>query len=180
MPEVDLERWNLSLHEIAHLVVAESEGVHVQGACLLRDGGGACWHNECSGFSAALVASAGLAADKLSPDIPMPESAPPPSPAPLATAVDVVGTSGTSEKPAWMSETQAPTPSDAGAVALWCVGGCLLEPERWPERHAWLMSLAERILSDRRARWIRLAARLNRDGFLLPADARIVRDEHGI
>jgi len=172
-------KWELSLHEAGHAIVAESEGVAVEGACLLRDNAGICWHGHCGAFSGALIAAAGLSADALSPGIEMPEA--PATPSPLATAVDVVGTSSTGdEPPSWMTDTPpAPVVSDARCLALWCITGLETEPERWAERRCWVLGLAEKILHDHQARWVALAARLYRAGFLLPEHARVLHDDEG-
>ncbi|MBL9033099.1 MAG: hypothetical protein JNM80_15485 [Phycisphaerae bacterium] len=55
---------------------------------------------------------------------------------------------GTSEAAAELKSDLARSPSDHVAIARWCIEGIEDQPERWAQRHAWLQTLAARLVRD--------------------------------
>lgn len=144
-----MKRWTVAIHEAGHAVAAfVLTGTRVV-ATLHENGGGAAWPlEELSPTDTAIMTAAGPFAEPLinryaAPDIPPSVTSNTPSPA-LPTLETVV----TVETAADLHKAIARAVPDHITIARWCIAGVEKQPERWAQRHAWVHTLARRIISD--------------------------------
>lgn len=155
-------RWRVCLHEAGHAVA---------GRLVLKRGVRAVVYDDNVGgayvdvsiprtFEEALVIAAGPAAESLVEKYPAPEVPPPPA---LKTTY---------------RKTTAPlmadlrqSPSDAAAIARWCIGGVEGQPERWSSRFYWIHREADLFVTRHQGEIVDAATGLYQRGIVtLEAD----------
>lgn len=146
-----MNRWTVAIHEAGHAVA----GVVLSGGrvvmTLHEDGGGAAWPLEdLPPTDFAIMTAAGplaepLAARHAPPEIPVPVSGNEPS---VRQPLPTMESSTTPDAVADIRRNLARSPPDHVAVARWCIAGVKDQPERWAQRHAWLQTLAARLVRD--------------------------------
>lgn len=146
-----MSRWVVSIHEAGHAVAAFAlTGTRVV-MTLHEDGGGAAWPlRNLSPTDQAIMTAAGPLAEPLAeryaePDVPPPIAGPGKWPPPRLPTLE---TAATAETAAELKSDLARSPSDHVAIARWCIAGVERDPERWAQRHAWVHTLAERLVRD--------------------------------
>ncbi|MCC6951313.1 MAG: hypothetical protein IT433_07685 [Phycisphaerales bacterium] len=142
-----MNRWIVSLHEAAHAVAAcVLTGTRVV-ATLHQNGGGAAWPlDDLAPTDNAIMAAAGPLAEALAERYSAPEhpslvacdTTPPPLP-----TVETVATVRTAAELRSIVVRGIP---DHVVIARWCIAGVEKQPERWAHRHAWIQSLAKRLI----------------------------------
>lgn len=146
-----MNRWIVSLHEAGHAVAAlVLSGTRVV-ATLHENGGGAAWPlEELSPTDAAIMTAAGPLAEALVDRHAAPEI--PPLVAtdthPSLAALPTLETVATVETAVALKSVFIKSISDHVVVARWCIAGVENQPERWAQRHAWIQSLAKRLISS--------------------------------
>lgn len=138
-----MNRWTLSLHEAGHGVAA-----HVltgaPATATLHDAGGATWPSvDMTATDRAFMVAAGPLAEALAGRYPAPEL--PPAIARRPPTAESIATTETAA--ALRREMEHATP-DHVALARFCTSGVEDQPERWPQRHAWIRSVAGRLVRD--------------------------------
>ncbi|MDX9911443.1 MAG: hypothetical protein RBS39_06400 [Phycisphaerales bacterium] len=143
-----MNRWTLSLHEAGHAVAA-SVLTGTRAIATLHDGGGgAAWPlDDMSPTDRAIMTAVGPLAEALAHRHPAPGISrhavdDTPSPA-LPTIETIAGVEMATDLRREMSRVVP----DHVALARFCVAGIENQPERWAQRHAWIQSLAKRLIS---------------------------------
>ena len=146
-----MNRWITAIHEAGHAVAGfVLTGTRVV-MTLHEDGGGAAWPLEdLPPTDRAIMTAAGPLAEPLAtrhspPEITVAVAGDSPSPPHALPTIESVGTSETAVE---LKSDLAKSPSDHVAIARWCIAGVEDRPERWAQRHAWVHTLARRIISD--------------------------------
>lgn len=139
-----MNRRALSLHEAGHAVVAWTLTGKRAIATLHQGGGGAAWPlEEMSATDNAIMTAAGPVAESLAdryqaPELPSAMASGPPT-------VETIATAATAAVLRHEIEHAAP---DHVVLARFCIAGIENEPERWSRRHAWIRSVAQRLVCD--------------------------------
>lgn len=142
-----MNRWMLSLHEAGHAVAA-SILTGRQAIATLHDGAaGAAWPLEdLSPTDRAIMTAVGPLSEALAHRYPAPESvrhvAGHTPPRALPTVETIAGVEMATKLRREMSRVVP----DHVALARFCVAGIERQPERWAQRHAWIQSLAKRLI----------------------------------
>lgn len=143
-----MNRWTVSMHEAGHAVAAFALTGTRMLTTLHQNGGGAAWAlEELSPTDHAIMAAAGplsehlanrYAAQEFSPLVA--SDTPPPELPTLETVATV-------ETAAELHKAIARAVPDHITIARWCIAGVEKQPERWAQRHAWVHTLARRLIS---------------------------------
>ncbi|GJQ30705.1 MAG: hypothetical protein HBSAPP03_25890 [Phycisphaerae bacterium] len=171
-----MNRWIVSLHEAGHAVAAlVLSGTRVV-ATLHENGGGAAWPlEELSPTDAAIMAAAGPLAEALAdrhtaPEIPPPVASKEPCFPPALPTLESAATVETAGK---LKRELAQAVSDHVVVARWCIAGIEKQPERWSQRHAWIQTLAKRLIRSHEKSIVEVARVLYQRGVVsVPLDER--------
>jgi hypothetical protein len=146
-----MNRWTVSIHEAGHAVAAFTlTGTRVV-ATLHENGGGAAWLlTEMPPTDNAIMTAAGPLAEPLAeryaaPEIPQPVEGTAQSTPPALPTLESVGTA---ETVAELKSDLARFVRDHVVIARWCIAGVEKHPERWAQRHAWVHTLARRLIAD--------------------------------
>ncbi len=146
-----MSRWIVAIHEAGHAVAAfVMTGTRVV-MTLHEDGGGAAWPlQDLPPTDHAIMVAAGPLAESLASRHSPPEiSAPAGETSPfLRRALPTLESAATSETAAELKSDLARSPSDHVALARWCIAGFEDQPERWAQRHAWVQTLATRLIRN--------------------------------
>lgn len=152
-----MNRWTVAIHEAGHAVAAfVLTGTRVV-ATLHENGGGAAWpHEELSPTDTAIMTAAGPLAESLAnryaaPDIP-PVARNTPSP-----ALPTLETVATIETAAELKSVFTKSIADHVVIARWCIAGLEKHPQRWVQRHAWVQTLAARLIRDHEQQIVKVA-----------------------
>lgn len=144
-----MNRWTLSLHEAGHAVAA-SVLSGTQAIATLHDGAaGAAWPLEdLSPTNRAIMTAVGPLAEALAhrhsePEIVRHATGDTPSRA-LPTVETIAGVEVATE----LRRDRARALPDHVVLARFCIAGIEHQPERWAQRHAWIQSLARRLISS--------------------------------
>lgn len=144
-----MNRWMLSLHEAGHAVAAWTL-TGTQAIATLHDGAaGAAWPLEDLGpTDRAIMTAVGPLAEALAHRYPAPEivrhvggDTPP-------RALPTVETIATVEMATELRREMTRAVPDHVVLARFCIAGVEHQPERWAQRHAWIQSLANRLISS--------------------------------
>lgn len=144
-----MNRWTLSLHEAGHAVAA-SVLTGTRAIATLHGGtDGAAWPLEdMSATDRAIMTAVGPLAEALACRYSAPAAAadvsgrtPPPA---LPTVESIAGAEMANELGREISRALP----DPVALARFCIAGIEHHPERWAQRHAWVQSLARRLIRD--------------------------------
>lgn len=153
-----MNRWTVAIHEAGHAVAAfVLTGTRVV-ATLHENGGGAAWpHEELSPTDTAIMTAAGPLAEPLAnryaaPDIPPQVAGNTPSP-----ALPTLETVATLETAAELKSVFTKSIADHVVIARWCIAGLEKHPERWAQRHAWVQTLAARLIRDHEQQIVEVA-----------------------
>lgn len=126
-----IRRWKTCLHEAGHAVAGQRLLKRTVKAAVYDVGLGAAYVDIDGGiprtFEEALVIAAGPAAESLTKKHFAPEVPPPPA---LKAAYP-------ESAPPLMAQLRQ-SPSDAVAIARWCIGGVEGQPDRWSSRFYWI------------------------------------------
>ncbi|MFN7020402.1 MAG: M50 family metallopeptidase [Phycisphaerales bacterium] len=146
-----MNRWITAIHEAGHAVAGfVLTGTRVV-MTLHEDGSGAAWPlHDMPPTDRAIMTAAGPLAEPLAtrhspPETPASVAGDSPSPPHALPTIESVGTSETAVE---LKCDLAKSPSDHVAIARWCIAGIEDQPERWAQRHAWLQTLAARLVRD--------------------------------
>lgn len=144
-----MNRWTLSIHEAGHAVVAFALTGTRMLTTLHQNGGGAAWAlEELSPTDHAIMAAAGPLSEHLANRYAAPEPSPPVASDMPPPALPTLETVATVETAADLHKAIARAVPDHITIARWCIAGVEKKPERWAQRHAWVHTLARRIISD--------------------------------
>lgn len=144
-----MNRWTLSLHEAGHAVAA-SVLTGTRAIATLHSGtGGAAWLLEdMSATDRAIMTAVGPLAEALADRHSEPAGVtdiagrtPPPA---LPTVETIAGAEMANE----LGREASRALPDPVALARFCIAGIEHQPERWAQRHAWVQSLARRLIRD--------------------------------
>lgn len=142
-----MNRWTLSLHEAGHAVAAWAL-TGTQAIATLHDGvAGAAWPLEdLSPTDRAIMTAVGPLSEALAhrhskPEIvrPLPGHTPPRA---LPTVETIAGVEMATE----LRRERSRAIPDHVVLARFCIAGVEHQPERWAQRHAWIQSLANRLI----------------------------------
>lgn len=145
-----MNRWITAIHEAGH-AVAGFVLTRTRVVMTLHEDGGAAWPlQDMPPTDRAIMTAAGplaeaLAARHAPPEVPLTVAAASPSMPPSLPTIESLGTSETAAE---LKSDLARSPSDHVAIARWCIEGIETQPERWAQRHAWLQTLAARLVRD--------------------------------
>lgn len=136
-----MNRWTLSLHEAGHAVAACAL-TGARATATLHDAGGASWPSaDMSSTDRAIMTAAGPLAELLgdrhtAPALPADMASRPPTAERIATV----------ETATELRREMARAVPDHVLIARFCIAGIEHQPERWAQRHAWVQSLATRLI----------------------------------
>lgn len=142
-----MNRWTLSLHEAGHAVAAWAL-TDTQAIATLHDGAaGAAWPlDDLSPTDRAIMTAVGPLAEALAHRHSAPEimrdaigDTPP-------RALPTVETIASVEMATELRRDRSRALPDHVALARFCIAGIEHQPERWAQRHAWIQSLANRLI----------------------------------
>lgn len=138
-----MSRWALSLHEAGHAVAAHLLTGRKPAAAVLQDQNtGMAWPLvEMTPTDRAIMIAAGPLAEPLADRHPAPKL--PPATADRPPTVETIADAQTAAE--IQNDLKRSVP-DHVAIARWCISGIEGQPERWARRHAWIHSLAERLV----------------------------------
>lgn len=170
-----MNRWTVSLHEAAHAVAAWELTGRRATATLHQGGGGAAWPvEEMSATDNAIMTAAGPLAEALAARYPVPEMAQSVAggtPPELPTVESVA----TTETAAELRREIARAAPDHVVLARFCIGGVEDQPERWAKRHAWIRSVAKRLIRSHERSIVAAARVLHLRGVVsVPLEERTV------
>jgi hypothetical protein len=165
-----MNRWSLALHECAHAVA-----VHVlsgkPATATLHTSGGAAWPSaELSPTDRAIVAAAGPLAEHLAD-----RHSPPALPVAVPTVLEppVVETVATPATAKALKRRFKRAIPDHVQLARFCIAGIENQPQRWAQRHAWIQSVAERLIHNHEHTIVEVAKKLYVRGVVsVPLDER--------
>lgn len=142
-----MNRWIVSLHEAAHAVAACAlTGTRVV-ATLHQNGGGAAWPvDDLSPTDNAIMTAAGPMAEALAERHSAPEHPSPVARDTAPPALPTLETVATVKTAAHLRSIVVRAIPDHVVLARWCIAGVENQPERWAQRHAWIQSLAKRLI----------------------------------
>lgn len=173
-----MSRWTLSLQEASHAVAA-SVLTGTRAIATLHDGeGGAAWPpEELSATDRAIMTAVGPLAEALAhrhseteivrPDI----GDSPPQALPTVETIASVGMATELRR-----GTSRAIP-DHVVLAKFCIEGIEHQPERWAQRHAWIQSLAKRLISTHEKSIVKAARVLYLRGVVtVPLEERTPHD----
>ena len=157
-------RWRTCLHEAGHAVAGRALlGDTARAVVFGDDCGGAYLGSDASAlatFEQALAVAAGPAAEMLASRYTPPDGAPAKA---LETAYG--------EPAAALRKELRESPTDAAAVARWCIAGVEDQPERWVNRFHWIHREARLFVAGHRDQVVETAAALYGRGIVtLPAE----------
>lgn len=144
-----MNRWTLSLHEAGHAVAAWAL-TGTQAIATLHDGAaGAAWPLEdLSPTDRAIMTAVGPLSEALAHRHSEPETVrhiagdmPP-------RALPTVETIASVEMATALRRGRSRAIPDHVALARFCIAGVERHPARWAQRHAWIQSLAKRLISS--------------------------------
>jgi hypothetical protein len=144
-----VNRWTLSLHEAGHAVAA-SVLTGTQAIATLHDGAaGAAWPLEdMSPTERAIMTAVGPLAEALAHRYPAPESVQRVTDDTPPRSLPTVETIATVEMATELRRDRSRAMPDHVVLARFCIAGIEHQPERWAQRHAWIHSLAKRLISS--------------------------------
>lgn len=142
-----MNRWTLSLHEAGHAVAAWTL-TGARAMATLHDGGaGAAWPlDEMCPTDRAIMTAVGPLAEALAHRHSAPEierqiaGGTPPRALPTVEAIATVETASE------LRTVVVRGVSDHVMLARFCIAGIEHQPDRWAQRHAWIQSLAKRLI----------------------------------
>lgn len=145
-----MNRWTLSLHEAGHAVAA-SVLTGTRAIATLHNGtGGAAWPLEdMSATDRAIMTAVGPLAEALAGRYSAPAVAADVDSRMTPTALPTVETIAGAEMANELGREISRALPDPVALARFCIAGIEHQPERWAQRHAWVQSLARRLIRDR-------------------------------
>lgn len=157
--ETVARRWKTCLHEAGHIVAGRTALKRTVKAVVYNDGVGAAYLEIDGGlprtFEEALAVAAGSEAEALAEAHAPPEAS---QPAPALTTTD-----SQSVKP--MVTQLRRSPSDAVALAQWCIRGIENEPDRWAKRCYWIRREANLFVARHQQQIVDAAKGLYANGF---------------
>lgn len=142
-----MNRWALSLHEAGHAVAA-SVLTGTQAIATLHDGAaGAAWPlADLSPTDRAIMTAVGPLAEALAHRHSEPEIVRHATDDTPPRAVPTVETIATIEMATALRRDRSRAIPDHVVLARFCIAGIERQPERWSQRHAWIQSLAKRLI----------------------------------
>ncbi|MCC6661382.1 MAG: hypothetical protein IT437_10900 [Phycisphaerales bacterium] len=142
-----MNRWTLSLHEAGHAVAAWAL-TGTRAIATLHDGAaGAAWPlEEMNPTDRAIMTAVGPLAETLAHRYSAPEIARQLAGDTPPRALPTVETIATVETAAELRSVVVRGVPDHVVLARFCIAGVEHQPERWARRHAWVQSLAERLI----------------------------------
>lgn len=142
-----MNRWTLSLHEAGHAVAAWTLTGARAMATLHAGSAGAAWPlDDMSPTDRAIMTAVGPLAEALAHRYPVPEFADRIAGDTLPRTLPTVETIATVETAAELRSVVVRGIPDHVVLARFCIAGIENRPERWAQRHAWIQSLAERLI----------------------------------
>lgn len=143
-----MNRWMLSLHEAGHAVAA-SVLTGTQAIATLHDGAaGAAWPlKDLSPTDRAIMTAVGPLAEALAHRHSEPEIVRHATGDTPPRALPTVETIASIEMATELRVRSRAIP-DHLVLARFCIAGIEHQPERWAQRHAWIQSLAKRLISS--------------------------------
>lgn len=165
-----MNRWTLSLHEAGHAVAAHAL-TRAPATATLHDAGGAAWPSvDMAPTDRAIMTAAGPLAESLAD-----RHYAPALPATIAGRPPTAESIATTETAAALRREMEHAISDHVALARFCVAGIEDQPERWPQRHAWIRSVAQRIVHEHEQQIVEAARVLYLRGIVsVPLEQRTV------
>lgn len=144
-----MNRWMLSLHEAGHAVAA-SVLTGTQAIATLHDGAaGAAWPlKDLSATDRAIMTAVGPLAEALAHRYPAPEIVRTVTGDTPPRALPTVETIASVEMATELRRGRSRAIPDHVVLARFCIAGVEHHPERWAQRHAWIQSLARRLISS--------------------------------
>ncbi len=144
-----MNRWTVAIHEAGHAVAAfVLTGTRVV-ATVHENGGGAAWPlEELSPTDTAIMTAAGPHAEPLANRYAAPDIPPTVTGDTVSSALPTLETVAKLETAAELKNVFTKSISDHVVIARWCISGLEKHPERWAQRHAWVQSLARRLIRD--------------------------------
>jgi len=144
-----VNRWTLSLHEAGHAVAA-SVLTGTQAIATLHDGAaGAAWPLEdLSPTDRAIMTAVGPLAEALAHRHSQPETVRHVAGDTPPRALPTVETIASVEMATELRRDRSRAIPDHVVLARFCITGVEHQPERWAQRHAWIQSLAKRLISS--------------------------------
>lgn len=144
-----MNRWMLSLHEAGHAVAAWAL-TGTQAIATLHDGAaGAAWPLEdLSPTDHAIMTAVGPLAEALAHQHPEPVIVPRVAGDTPPRALPTVETIASVEMATELRRGRSRAIPDHVVLARFCIAGVEDQPERWPQRHAWVQTLAARLIRD--------------------------------
>ena len=157
-------RWRTCLHEAGHAVAGRVLLGDVARAVVFGDGCGAAYlrsdASSHASFEQALAIATGPAAEMLASRYTPPNGAP-------ARALEAAY----GEPAAALRKGLRESPTDADAIARWCIAGVEDQPERWVNRFHWIHREARLFVAEHQDQIVETAAALYGRGIVtLPAE----------
>ncbi|MCC6322912.1 MAG: hypothetical protein IT438_15920 [Phycisphaerales bacterium] len=142
-----MSRWTLSLHEAGHAVAAWAL-TGSRAFATLHDGaaGAACPLEDMGATDRAIMTAVGPLAETLAHRYPAPEFASRVAGDKPPRTLPTVETIATVETAAELRSVVVRGVPDHVVLARFCIAGIENQPERWAQRHAWILSLAKRLI----------------------------------
>jgi hypothetical protein len=171
-------RWKTCLHEAGHAVAGRLPLKRTIKAVVYSDDVGAAYLEIDGGiprtFEEALAVAAGPAAESLADQYAAPQVQPAPA---LEAAYP--------EPSVPLKAQLRQSPSDAVAIARWCIGGVEKQPDRWIRRYNWIHREARILVARHRQEIVEAAVDLFRQGAVTlqaepayPAPAQVCPPRH--
>lgn len=142
-----MNRWTLSLHEAGHAVAGWAL-TGTRAFATLHDGAaGAAWPLEDMGpTDRAIMTAVGPLAEALADRYPAPEFASRVAGDMPPRALPTVETIAAVETATELRSVVVRGVPDHVVLARFCIAGIENQPERWAQRHAWIQTLAKRLI----------------------------------
>jgi hypothetical protein len=163
-----VNRWTLSLHEAGHAVAIYAL-TGAPATATLHEAGGATWPSvDMTATDRAIMTAAGPLAESLTDRYPAPEL--PPA---VARRPPTAETIATIETATALRREMRQAVADPVVLARFCIEGIEDQPARWAQRHAWIRSVAERLIRSHERSIVNAARVLYLRGVVsLPLDER--------